>query len=145
MDLELNSGHAGNLAGNLMGSRTPDSPHRWLLRLPLPCVVAITIVFTMGPDVVGRSNFLDFLAHASAYAAITVAALVWPTRQGGTFAVDFARGVAIVVFGAALEQAQRLVGRDAQIGDVGANAIGVLGGLILVRIGRAFLRGSRLS
>ena len=111
--------------------------NRWLLRLPLPCVVAITVAFTLGPDVVGPSNTLDFFAHASAYAALTVAALVWPSRRSGAWWLDLSRALVIVAFGAGMELAQRLVGRDAQIGDVGANAIGVLAGLIVVRVGRA--------
>ena len=120
--------------------RAPSEPtRRWLLRLPLPCVVAVTVLFTLGPDVVGPSNIRDFLAHASAYAAITVVALVWPSRKGGSFWVDLARAVVIVLFGATMELAQRLVGRDAQIGDVGANAIGVLAGLVVVRVARALL------
>ena len=111
--------------------------NRWLLRLPLPFVVGITIAFTLGPDVVGPSNILDFFAHASAYAALTVAGLVWPSRRAGAWWVDLARALVIVAFGAGMELAQHLVGRDAQIGDVGANALGALAGLIVVRVGRA--------
>jgi VanZ family protein len=94
--------------------------------------------------VVGSSNLLDAFAHAGAYAALTVAALVWPTRRP-TLLTFFARAVVVLAFGVALEEAQRLVGRDAQIGDVGANALGVLAGLVIALLGRAAFRAVNSS
>lgn len=116
------------------------SSSRWLRRLPLFGVVVVTVIFTLGPDVVGPSNLLDAFAHAGAYAALTVAALIWPSRRPLTPLTAFARAIVVLAFGVAMEEAQRLVGRDAQIGDVGANALGTLAGLIIAWLGRAALR-----
>jgi VanZ family protein len=112
-------------------------------RIPLVAVLAVTAAFTLGPDVVGPSNVWDFFAHASAYAALTVSAIIWPGRSGASVGRDIARTVLVVAFGAAMELAQRLVGRDAQIGDVGANAIGAGVGFILMLAARAYLSARR--
>ena len=113
-----------------------------LRRIPLVAVLAVTAAFTLGPDVVGPSNVWDFFAHASAYAALTVSAIIWP-GGGASVRRDFTRTVLVVAFGAAMELAQRLVGRDAQIGDVGANAIGAGVGFILTLAARAYLSARR--
>ncbi len=78
----------------------------------------------------------DKVVHFVAYAGIALCpALALGARDGALF------GAAAVAMGVALEYIQRMVGRDFEVGDMLANAAGVLTGLLLGLILRARTTG----
>ncbi len=91
--------------------------------------------FPLGPDKI---------CHGLAYAVLGALAVraLWPARSRG--ALIGAGLLGAIAYGALLEGWQHLVGRDAEVGDVIADAVGAaIGGLVAVAASIENRRGNR--
>jgi VanZ family protein len=85
-------------------------------------------------------------AHASAYVVVTLSLLFAVSRRGAIGRTAFAGCiVTAIAIGIALEFAQSLVGRDAQLVDVTSDAVGALiAGVAWLAVGRLHARLVRI-
>jgi len=109
--------------------------------------VVAMFVYSLGPapSILHAFPVADKVFHASAYGAITLTwllAAVWrPGRGGGVIAGDGLPVVLAAIFlGSAVEIAQHLVQRDAELLDAVADAVGALLGFAVWRLIRSLDR-----
>ncbi len=111
----------------------PEEGIRVWRRIAAASALAGVVVLSLGVEVDPGSELMDRLAHASAYAVLTVflTLLLTPDpREAGPKLSILAMGGGLVAFGTAIELAQGTVHRDADVADVVADAVGV--GVVLV-------------
>jgi len=90
----------------------------------LAALVSLAVLFAPASDVPSAPPGVDKIVHASLFAALAVTG-----RWAGV-----ARGVlatVLVLYAAASEVIQGLIGRDAAVGDLLADVVGVLLGLLV--------------
>lgn len=109
--------------------------------------VVATFVYSLGPapSMLHAFPAADKVVHACAYGAITLTwllAAVWrPGRGGGVIAGSGLRVVIAAIFlGSAVEIAQHVVQRDAELLDAVADTVGALLGFAVWRLVRALDR-----
>ena len=104
------------------------------------CAAAILVIGTLSllPQTAPPGGGVDLVLHALAYAGLAVLACRAAGR-GWPYAA-----LAVFAYSAALEALQTLVpGRSGSLGDLAANAAGVICGLLLFSAGRALARKIR--
>jgi hypothetical protein len=89
-------------------------------------LVSFAVLFAPAPDVPPAPYGIDKLVHASLFAALALSGRWAGVGRVVLFAV-------LVVYAAASEVIQSLIGRDAAVGDLLADVVGVVLGLLLWR------------
>lgn len=101
--------------------------------LTLLALAGVTVLSLSPKNSIGDPGSADRTAHFLAYAAIMLPVALSPRRLPLVAA-------AIIAWSGAIELIQPYVGRSASLADLATNAVGVLGGVSLGRLGRFLLR-----